>query len=116
MSLIDAFMEDFVLLQPKRQSDGEGGWITQWEDGPAIRAAMTLDTSLQARVAEKDGVTTVWTCTTRRSTPLAFHDVLRRTKDGEIFRITSNGEDKKSPIVSSLDMSQCSAEKWSLPK
>ena len=69
---------------------------------------------MQSRIAEKEGVTSVYTVTTRRATPLSFHDVFKRLSDGTIFRATSNGEDKQSPAVGTLDMCQVTAERWEL--
>lgn len=115
MSMLDNFLQEkCVLLEKKRVSDGAGGWLVEWEEGAEFDAAIILDTSMQSRIAEKEGVTSVFTVTTRRSTPLSFHDVFKRLSDGAIFRATSNGADKQSPKISSLDMSQATAERWEL--
>lgn len=117
MSLLDNFLQEkCVLLEKKRTPDGAGGWLVEWADGAEFNAAVVLDTSMQSRIAEKEGVTSVYTVTTRRSTPLSFHDVFKRLSDGVIFRATSDGADKQSPDVGSLDMCQVTAEKWELSK
>ena len=77
--------------------------------------AITLDTSIEARVGEKQGVTSVYTITTDKSVVLEYHDVLRRLYDGKIFRITSDGDDKYTPDSATLNMRQVTAEEWSLP-
>lgn len=112
--LIDSMMTSCVLVEKKRAPDGEGGFFTSWTDGAQFDAAITLDQSLQARVAEKDGVTSVYTVTTHKRAALDYHDVFKRLSDGAIFRVTSNGADKQSPKVSSLDIAQASAERWEL--
>lgn len=114
MSLIDNFMTGCRLMERRRVSDGAGGWIVSWEEGPEFDAAVVLDQSMQARVAEKEGVSSVYTVTTRRSAPLSFHDVFKRLSDGAIFRATSDGAGKQSPEVGSLDMCQVTAERWEL--
>lgn len=114
MSLIDAFTEDFVMLIPSTESDGEGGMTTVWTEGDAISAALTLDSSTAAKVAESEGVTDLYTITTTKDITLLFHDVLRRVSDGSVFRVTSDGTDKKTPGPAMLDMRQVSAEKWRL--
>ncbi len=114
MSLVDAMMEPCVILNKVKVPDGEGGSMNTWEDGPEIQAAITQDTTMQARIAEKEGVTSTYTVTTSRSVQLDFHDVIRRLRDGQIFRITSEPGDKQSPIVSNLDIAQATAEKWEL--
>lgn len=85
-------------MDKKRTSDGEGGFITEWVDSAKIQAAIVRDTSTNARVAEKEGVTTTYTITTAKTVKLGYHDVLK-TKDGKIFRVTSNAGEKETPCV-----------------
>lgn len=114
MSLIEAMMDTCVIMNKSKVSDGEGGFNTEWTEGASILVAIVNDMSTQARIAEKDGVTNTYTLTTKRENALDFHDVIKRVSDGAIFRVTSDGSEKKSPMASTLDMAQCSAEKWSL--
>jgi head-tail adaptor len=116
MSLIDNMMEPCVIMDKVTKRDPAGGKITAYVDGAEIRAAITCDTSLEARIAGADGVKDVYTITTRRSDALAKPDVIKRVRDGAIFRITSDGNEKTSPDISTLDMAQASAESWVLPK
>ena len=112
--LIENFMESCILMEKKRVSDGAGGFITSWENGAEFEAAIVRDATMQARIAEKEGVSSVYTITTRRSTVLDFHDVFKRTRDNAIFRVTSTGGEKQSPAVGMLDISQVTAERWEL--
>lgn len=114
MSLLDASMEDVVMMEKKRTPDGEGGFITEWTDGAGFRAAVTFDTSITARTAEKQGVTSLYTVTTAKNARLEYHDVFRRLSDGKIFRVTSDGDDKVTPKSSSFQFSQVTAEEWIL--
>lgn len=115
MSLLKQAMEDVVMLEKTRKEDGEGGFITTWHEGAMFKAAITYDTSMSARIAEKQGVTSTYTITTSKSARLEFHDVLKRLSDNKIFRVTSDGDDKFTPESSSLNMRQVTAEEWSLP-
>lgn len=115
MSLIDAFRTPCTLMEKTRTPDGEGGWDTKWVPGPEFTAAIVMDTTLQARVAEQQGMTAVYTVTVDRSLPLDFHDVFRRDSDGQIFRVTSDSTDKETPSVSTFQFHQVSAEEWQLP-
>ena len=56
MSLIDAFKEPCVVMNKAKVSDGEGGFTTAWQEGAEFEAAIVKDTSLEARIAEKDGL------------------------------------------------------------
>jgi hypothetical protein len=115
MSLIDEFKSPVCFLEKKRVPDGEGGFVTTWQEGAKFSAAIAFDTSIEARAAEKQGVTSVYTIVTDKSVVLEYHDVLKRLFDGKIFRVTSDGDDKYTPASSALDMRQVTAEEWSLP-
>ena len=108
-------MEDCVLLNKQTVNDGYGGYITTYTEGAEVSAAIRFDSSIEARAAEKQGVTSLYTIITGRSFVLQYHDVLRRKRDGKIFRITSDGDDSYTPNSASLDMRLVTAEEWSLP-
>lgn len=114
--LIDTMKEACTMLDKQTVSDGMGGFKTQWVDGATFLAAIIKDNTIQARVAEKQGVTEVYTVTVDKSLPLAFHDVFRRDSDGATFRVTSNIVDSKTPKVASFQFGQVSAERWELPR
>lgn len=114
MSLIDTMKEECTILDRRTISDGMGGYLTQWIDGAVFQAAVIKDSSMQARMAEKQGVTELYTVTTDKNIPLAYHDVFRRDSDGAIFRVTSNMTDSKTPVVASFQFGQVTAERWEL--
>ena len=114
MSLLSEAMSACVLLNKQTTADGYGGYITTWTDGAAFDAAITFDTSLEARIADKQGVSSLYTVTTSRSLTLEYHDVFRRSADGKIFRVTSDGDDKYTPPSAGLDMRQVTAREWEL--
>ena len=114
IGLMNEFLEDCTLVEKTRVPDGEGGWRTDWVDGMDFQAAITYDTTLQARVAESEGMKATYTVTTEAGMQLDFHDVFRRKRDGQIFRVTSQGDDKRTPPSASFQVSQVAAEEWSL--
>ena len=95
--------------------DGQGGFTVEWVEGAEFQAHARLDNSIQAKIAEKQGVTSLYTITTNKKITLENNDIIKRQKDGKIFRITSNGDDNKTPDSAGLDMRQVSAELWVLP-
>ena len=115
MSLLSEAMENCIMLDKQTVADGYGGYVTRYVDGAEFSAAIVLDNSMQARVAEKQGVTGLYTVTTGKELNLQYHDVFRRDRDGKIFRVTSDGDDKHTPASAYLNMRQASAEEWSLP-
>ncbi len=65
MSLLDHAFETFAFIDKRRQPDGEGGYIVEWLEGAEIQANARYDSSMQARRAEIEGVTSLYTITTR---------------------------------------------------
>lgn len=112
--LMEDFAETCTLMVKTRRSDGEGGWVTVWEEGETFRAAITHDSTINARVAEAEGMSSTYTVTTEKGQPLDFHDVFRRESDGQVFRVTSDGTDKMTPDRASFDVSQVAAQRWEL--
>ena len=113
MSLLNDAMESCILLDKTTTSDGYGGFIPAWVDGASFNAAITFDTSIEARAAEAQGVHSLYTVTTSRNAVLQYHDVFRRERDGKLFRVTSDGDDKFTPRSAGLDMRQVTAEEIS---
>lgn len=116
MSLLQEYMEQCQLVEKKREPDGEGGFNTTWTDGAQFNAAVVCDTSMQARAAEKQGVTSLYTVTCEPNAKLEYHDVFRRLKDGKIFRVTSDGDDVQTPARATFQFSQVTAEEWELTR
>lgn len=115
MSLLQEYMEPCQLIEKKRVPDGEGGFITSWTDGAEFKAAVVCDTSMQARTAEKQGVTSLYTVTCEPNAKLEYHDVFRRLSDGKIFRVTSDWDDVQTPKRATFQFSQVTAEEFTLP-
>ena len=77
MSLLQDFAIPCVLMEKKRVPDGAGGYMTAWEDGESFENYQYLDTSMEARRAQQDGVkslyswcggTSLWSMGTRSGT------------------------------------------------
>ena len=115
MSLLSEAMEQCVRINKTTTDDGYGGETTVWAEGAHFSAAIVADESIEARVAQSQGVTSTYTVTTTKDRMLEYHDVFRRLSDGKIFRVTSDGDDKYTPVSASLNMRQVTAEEWKLP-
>ena len=117
MSLLTEAMEECVFLSKQKTNDGYGGYINTWTDGAQFDAAITFDTSIEARIGEKQGVTSRYTVTTSRDFVLEYNDYFKRVRDGKFFRVTSDGDDRYTPYSAQLDMRQVEAEEiTSLPQ
>lgn len=112
MSLLDESMELCVFLEKTRVSDGAGGFVTSYKEGADFFAAINFNSSIEAKIGAKQGVTSLYTVTTRKNTMLEFHDVFKRISDGKILRVTTDGDDIKTPGRATFQIRQVSAEEW----
>lgn len=114
MSLLTEALETVTIINKIAESDGYGGIEITYTDGAKIKAALTFDSSNEAKIAEAMGATSTYTVTVRKDIELDYHTILRRESDGAIFRLTSNSDDRKTPESAALNMRQYSAERWKL--
>lgn len=115
MSLIESMMEDCVFLNKVKIDDPVGGYRDEYQDGVTFRAAVIKNSTTEAQIAEKSGITELFTIVTDKAMSLEFHDVLRRVSDGEIFRVTSRAVDSQAPAASTVQIAKVTAERWVLP-
>ena len=97
MSLLDDFARPCVLLEKTRKPDGEGGYIVEWTDWAEFMNYQALDTSMEARRAEKEGVTSLYSALVDKSLPIEYNDYFRDTSTGNTYRVTSNPEEREAP-------------------
>lgn len=114
MSLLTEAMEECTLLYAITVDDGYGGHERQWVEGATFKAAIVFDTSIEARMADKQGVSSLYTVTVSKDFMLEYHNIFRRERDGKYFRVTSDGDDKYTPQSATLDMRQVTAEEFVL--
>lgn len=114
MSLLKEAMQKCVMLDKSTKPDGYGGFVSEWSEGAKFDAAITFNSSMEARTAQAQGVTSVYTVTTSKNVVLEYHNVFRRLRDGKVFRVTSDGDDSFTPDSASLNMRQVTAEEWEL--
>ena len=72
------------------------------------------DNSTEALIAEKQGVSEIYTVVVQKGTVLEYHDVFRRLSDGAVFRVTSNITDNEAPNASTVRIAKVTAERWEL--
>ena len=114
MSLLDDFARTCILLEKKRVPDGAGGYIVEWTEGAEFTNYQALDTSMEARIAEKQGVTSLYSALVDKAVPIEYNDVFKDKATGETYRVTSNPEDKPAPRSSTLPLKYFTAERWAL--
>ena len=113
MSLLSKAFEAFTVVNKSVVDDGYGGTTTVWTDGATIQGALVFDNSAQMKVAAAMGAKGAYTLTVRKNVELDYHTVLRRS-NGQLFRLISNSDDKRTPEGSTLDMRQYTAEEYTI--
>ena len=115
MSLLDEMKAACTMIDKRTIPDPAGGFGPEWVDGASFEATIIKNQSLEARVAEKDGLKSVYTVVVDKGIPLSFHDVFRREEDGQIFRVTSDIKDSVAPARSTVPIGKVTAEEYPLP-
>lgn len=115
MSLYDSMLEDCTLLDKTTVNDGVFGRVDTYVPGARFKATIVKDDTTETRLAERQGVKEGFVISTAKGFGLTYHDVFRREKDGEIFRVTSNQKDSEVPAMSSIQMGKVTAERWEIP-
>ena len=115
MSLIERAMETSHIMDKTTTLDEYGGVKTVYKQGAEIKVAYSFNSSTEARIAAQQGVNNRFTLMTKRAVLLRFQDVVRRDRDGKVFRITSDGDDNKTPETAGLNLRAVEAEEWEIP-
>lgn len=115
MSLMDEYNVPCVLLVKTRTDDPVGGYKTDWVDGVTFDAAWEYESAPEITVAEQQGVSRTYRIYVDKTLDLDFHEVFRRTDNGQIYRVTNPGTDRKTPSFSTLNKRLIEVEKWQLP-
>ena len=113
--LIDTMKETCALLDRSTSTNEIGDIVYTWVEGARFQAAIVKDNTMQARIAEKQGVTEIYTVTVDKGLKLRYYDVFKRLSDGAVFRVTSNITDSETPRVATFAFGQVTAERWDLP-
>lgn len=100
MSLLDDFSHSCIIMDKQTKPDGEGGYTTEWSEGAEFANYVALDSSLEARKAEAQGVTSVYTGIVRKDVPIEYGSVYKDAT-GAYFRVTSRPEEKQAPASAS---------------
>lgn len=115
MSLLDEYNVPCVLLVKTRQPDPVGGYNIVWTDGEPFTAAWEYQSAPEITVAEQQGVARVYNIYVDKTLDLEYHEVFRRTDNGQTYRVVNPGTDRMTPSISRLDKRLIGVEKWDLP-
>lgn len=111
MSLMSDAMTECAFLDKTTAPDGFGGYISNYTEGARFKAAIVFESSIQARVAEVQGVRGMYRVTVPRDVRIDYHDTFIRLSDGKTFRNVSK-DDMESPDTASFKVRVFNAEEW----
>ena len=114
-NMLDQYVKKYTIINQIQTYDEIGGTYIDYVDGPVIELADSFDNSTEMKIAQKQGVTAVYSFIAKSNVILPYHTILRR-EDGVTLRITLNTEDKKTPESSPLDARYYEAELFTIPK
>lgn len=115
MSLLDEFARTCVLMEKTRKPDGAGGYITTWAEGIEFINHQARDTSMEARRAEQEGVTSVYSALVDKAVPVEYGDYFKEKETGAVYRVTSRPEEKQAPKSASFALKYFTSERTELP-
>ena len=114
MSLLNDFARACVVMEKTRQPDGAGGYIVEWTEGAEFTNYQAMDTSMEARRAEKEGVTSIYSALVNKNVPIEYNDYFKDLETGLTYRVTSNPEEKMAPKSASFELKYFTAERKEL--
>lgn len=115
MSLLDEYAVECVTLVKTRVPDPVGGYETRYVDGVTFTAAWEYESSPEIVVAEKQGVKRTYRIYVDKTLDLDYHEVFRRTDNGQYYRVTNPGTDRNTPSFSRLNKRLIEVEITELP-
>ena len=106
----------FNVLNFTIVDDPYGGYKKTYSIGATFDGVLHLDDSINAQLAEKDGVTGVYTLTFDKGLKLPWHTVFCiEGNTGKAYRVTSKDENS-TPNLSRLNLRQVRAEEYDISK
>lgn len=116
VSLVEKMKTECIRLAQTSEADGAGGHRTTWTEEGRFNASIVEKSHTEPENGEKKRAKAFYDVFIPREEDIRYHDVFRRVSDGRVFRVTSNPDDKKTPLMSHMSFAIVSAEEWRLPK
>lgn len=112
MNLLESMMTPCRMMDRITTDDPYGGTISRWVPGASLQALIRKDSSSEVLIAEKNGMTELYTVVIHKPLRLRQNDVIMRVSDNETFRITSDSLDWDAPEAATVKIAKATAERW----
>ena len=106
--------EECRFMNNIREDDEVGSSVDYWTEGSKFLATIIKNSTTEATIAEREGITEIFTVVVKKGVALDYHDVFKRVSDGQIFRVTGTTADNAAPETSTVKIAKVTAEKWVL--
>lgn len=113
MALRDLF-EPLVFVEKRTIPDGLGGFETTYVETTEFPGSINLISTVEAKIAEQNGMKSIFTVAVDGNLPLEFRDIIKRKSTGEFFRITSNPDDEKVNTRMDGSIKSANAERFEM--
>lgn len=113
MSVQD-YYEELAIIE-KVSTPGAFGETTTYIEKETIQGAVGTLSKREMLIAEANGNKSVYIVTVDKTNALEYDTIIKRAKNGQILRITSDWRDEVPPNISSFDWIQVNAEKFIIP-
>ena len=114
-TLMDEFTVKCVTKVKTYTEDPVGGYLKDYADGVEFDAAWEYQSAPEITVAEQEGVSRTYRIYVDKTLDLDYHEVIMRKDNGDIYRVTNPGTDRKTPSFSPIGKRLIEVEKWELP-
>lgn len=104
------FLTDCRMMDKRTIADGYGGVTVELVPGAEFRAAIVMDSTTEAQIAQQNGLKTIYKILTGELVSLTQGDIVQRMEDGLTLRVTSNARDMSTPKVAQAKFRQVNAE------
>lgn len=112
---VQNYYEDITIYN-KININNAYGTDTRYIKDRTIRGAIgTLNTN-QLFIAESKGINSKYIITIDKTDSLEYGTIIKREKNEQFYRITSNQNDMVPPDISTFDWKQVYAELYEMPK
>ena len=114
-TLMDEYNVRCVTKVKTYVDDPVGGYQKAYVDGVEFDAAWEFQSAPEITVAELEGVKRTYRIYVHPTLDLDYHEVFQRKDNGQTYRVTNPGTDRKTPGFSAIGKRLIEVEQWDLP-
>ena len=114
-TLMDEYNVQCATKVKSYEDDPVGGYRKVYTDGVLFEAAWEFQSAPEITVAEQQGTKRTYRIYVHPTLDLDYHDVIERKDNGQIYRVTTPGTDRKTPGFSAIGKRLIEVEQWELP-